>query len=142
MTQVHFVKLTCQDKLPQLCRLTAEFYHHGQRVLLLVPDQNQAIALDRFLWSWDKGSFLPHAFDNGSVDCSAEPIVITGSEQNANNGAVLILAGPGSLEFISRFDQVIDFAEVYDAALAEQARERFRQYRTRGFTPDMYAASA
>ncbi len=112
-------------------------FHAGQRLLLLVQDENQAVALDRFLWTWNKASFIPHAFDNGSVDCLQEPVVISTREKNPNNGSVLIMGAPCSPDFLSQFELVIDFAEAFDADLLEQSRARFRLYRELGLNPQM-----
>lgn len=138
MTVVKFVKLERQEKTRLLCRLAEEQFSAGKRVLVLVQDDNQAVSLDRFMWTWEKGAFLPHAFNNGSVDCLEEPIVITVREDNPNGAPVLIMGRPCSLTYIRRFELVIDFAEVYDRQLAELSRERFRQYREHGFNPNMY----
>ncbi|PLX96820.1 MAG: DNA polymerase III subunit chi [Desulfuromonas sp.] len=138
MAVVKFVKLENQNKPQQLCRLTEYFYRQGKRLLLLVQDENQAISYDRFLWTWDKGAFLPHACDIGSVECYQEPIVITARENNPNNADILILGVPADPDFMSRFDLIIDFAELYDAGLAEASRDRFRHYRTLGLNPQMF----
>ena len=138
MVMVRFAKLERQEKARLLCQLADEHYTSGRRVLICLQDDNQAIALDRFMWTWDKGAFLPHALYNGSVDCLEEPIVISLSEENPNGATVLIMGTPCQNEFIRRFDLAIDFAEVYDKQLAEQARERFRHYRNAGFDPQMY----
>ncbi|HEY5673258.1 MAG TPA: DNA polymerase III subunit chi [Malonomonas sp.] len=137
MTKVLFAKLEQPQKADLLCRLAEEYFSAGKRVLVLVQDDNQAVALDRFMWSCDKGTFLPHAFYNGSVDCLEEPIVITVREGNPNGASVLIMGQPCSPEFIGRFELAVDFAEVFDKRLAEQSRERFRSYRALGFDPQM-----
>jgi DNA polymerase-3 subunit chi len=139
VSQVKFVKLERPEKAKHLCRLAEQFFAEGKRVLITVQDENQGITLDRFMWVWDKGSFIPHAYDNGSVDCLDEPIVITSGEENPNAAAVLIMGKPCSLKFVRRFEQVVDFAETYDTALAEQARQRFAAYRNAGFKPRMLA---
>ena len=138
MTQVKFVKLERQEKLQLLCNLAEECFQTEKRILLMVHDDNQAVSLNRFLWTWKKGSFLPHAFDNGSVECFNEPIVISIRETNPNGASILIMGKPCSPEFIEQFELVIDFAEIYDPRLVEQSRERFRLYRDRGFNPQMY----
>ncbi|MBN1956597.1 MAG: DNA polymerase III subunit chi [Desulfuromonadales bacterium] len=138
VTQVKFVKLDKQEKLSEICRLAEYFYQQNSRVMVFVADENQAISLDRFLWARDRGSFLPHAFDNGSVECFDEPIVIACEENNSNNASVLILGSPCSVSFISGFNQAIDFAELSDPELAELSRERFRQYRQQGLNPQMF----
>lgn len=138
MVQVQFIKLKRPEKAKHLCHLAETFFAEGKRVLITVQDDNQAITLDRFMWVWDKGSFIPHAYDNGSVDCLDEPIVITTDQENPNAATVLIMGKPCSIDFIRHFDQVVDFAETYDKELADQARSRFVSYREHGFNPQMY----
>ena len=138
MTQVKFARLEQPQKADLLCRLAEEYFSAGKRVLVRVQDDNQAVSLDRFMWTWDKGAFLPHAFYNGSVDCLEEPIVITVREGNPNGATVLIMGQPCTREFIGRFELVVDFAEIFDKQLAELSRKRFRSYREYGFNPQMY----
>lgn len=138
MTVVKFAKLERQEKIRVLCQLADEQYSSGKKIVIRVQDENQAVSLDRFMWTWDNGAFLPHAFNNGSVDCLDEPIVITVRENNPNGAPILIMGDPCSFEYIRKFELVIDFAEVYDKQLAERSRERFRKYRTHGLNPQMY----
>jgi DNA polymerase III subunit chi len=137
MTKVEFVRLEKKEKAKHLCLLAEEYFGGGRRVLITVSDENQAITLDRFMWTWKKGAFLPHTCDNGAVDCLDDPVVITTREGNPNGARVLILGQPCSVEFLSQFEQVIDFAELYDPELRDAARARFAQYREAGFAPSM-----
>lgn len=137
MPKVEFVKLKKPEKALHLCELAEEFFTSGERVLILLQDDNQAVTLDRFMWTWKKGSFLPHAYDNGAVDCLDEPVVIAGEERNPNGARVLIMGHPASFEFARQFEWIIDFAEVYDDPLAEAARRRFARFREAGFAPSM-----
>lgn len=138
MPEVRFIKLDRQEKALHLCRLAEEHFLSGARVLIVVGDENRAVTLDRFMWVWDKGSFLPHSFDNGTVDCLDEPVVISTLEQIPNQARVLIMGTPCSTEFVANFDLAYDFAETYDSKLAEAARTRFRKYRSCGYNPAMY----
>jgi len=138
MTEVRFVKLDREEKALHLCRIADEHFLAGSRVLVVVNDENRAVTLDRFMWVWDKGSFLPHSLDNGTVDCMDEPVVISALERNTNQSRVLIMGTPCHDDFIARFELVFDFAETYDKQLAEAARVRFRHYRTRGYNPSLY----
>lgn len=137
MTRVEFIKLASPEKARHLCELAEEFHLQGQRVLLMVQDDNQAVTLDQFMWTWKKGSFVPHVYDNGAVECLDEPVVITLREENANGAQVLIAGRPCSLEFARQFQVVLDFAEVYDETLREASRCRFRAFREAGFAPVM-----
>ena len=135
MPCVEFIKLTKPEKARYLCELSEEFMMAGKRVLVVVQDDNQGVTLDRFMWNWKKGSFIPHAYDNGAVECIDEPVVIATHEENTNGANVLIMGKPCSLEFMRRFQDVVDFAEVYDDQLANASRERFARYREAGLDP-------
>ena len=137
MTKVEFFKLKRPERASVLCDLAEEFYLDGQRVLVMTLDDNQGITLDRFMWTWKKGAFLPHVYDNGSVEGHDEPVVIVSEEANPNAAGVLIMGVPCSVEFIRQFRHVVDFAETYDETRLEESRERFRSYRELGFNPVM-----
>ena len=137
MTRVEFVKLNRPERARVLCDLAEEFYLAGQRVLVLVQDENKGVTLDRFMWTWKKGAFLPHVYDNGSVDSHDEPVVIVDEEINPNGAEVLIMGTVCHADFVRQFPHVIDFAEAYDDACLEESRNRFRSYREHGFNPVM-----
>lgn len=137
MTKVEFIRLKKPEKAKHLCELADEYFRGGKRVLITVLDGNQGVTLDRFLWTWQKGSFVPHAYDNGAVDCLDEPVVIGTGERNPNGAQILIMGKPCSLDFVRQFEQVVDFAELYDEPLAAAARRRFALYREAGLAPGM-----
>lgn len=137
MPIVEFIRLRKPEKAKHFAELADAAFQAGKRVLITVQDANQGVTLDRFLWTWNKGSFLPHVFDNGSVECLDEPIVICTDERCCNGASVLVMGKPCSVEFLRGFEQVIDFAELYDDALADASRQRFARYREAGFAPRM-----
>lgn len=137
MTRVEFLKLNRPERARILCDLAAEFYAAGQRVLVMVQDDNQGVTLDQFMWTWQQGSFVPHVYQNGAVDCHDEPVVIVAAEENPNGAEVLLMGVPCSVEFIRHFRRVIDFAETFDETRLAESRERFRSYREHGFAPVM-----
>lgn len=134
---IEFIRLKKQEKAKHLCELAETFFEQGKRVLITVLDENQGVTLDRFMWTWKKGAFIPHAYDNGAVDCLDEPVVIGNCERNSNGARVLIMGRPCSVDFVRQFEHVIDFAELYDDTLAEAARQRYRKYGEAGFAPRM-----
>jgi DNA polymerase-3 subunit chi len=137
LTRVEFIKLNRPERARILCDLSEEYYTAGQRVVVMVRDDNQGVTLDQFMWTWKKGSFLPHVYQSGSVECHDEPVVIVAEEENPNGAEVLLLGVPCTLEFIRHFRHVIDFAETFDDARLAESRERFRNYREHGFAPVM-----
>lgn len=138
MPRVEFIKIRRPEKAKHLCELSDHFFQDGQRVLVTVADENQGVTLDRFMWTWKKGSFLPHAYDNGAVDCLDEPVIIETEERNPNGAQVLIMGKPCSVEFVRTFRHVIDFAELYDSALRDAARRRYAMFREAGFEVAMH----
>lgn len=137
MPRVEFIRLKKAEKARHLCELAEEYLKAGKRVLITVLDDNQGVTLDGFMWTWKKGSFIPHAYDNGAVECYDEPVVIGTGERNPNGAQVLIMGKPCSPGFVHQFECAIDFAELYDDELADASRERFVQYRKAGLDPGM-----
>jgi len=133
MRRVDFIKLEKPEKARFLCELSEQYLAAGKRVLIVVQDDNQGVTLDRFMWTWNRTAFLPHAYDNGAVECIDEPVVITMVEENPNGASILIMAKPCSVEFMRRFESIIDFAELYADDLADESRTRFAAYREAGF---------
>lgn len=138
MTRVDFVRLKKPEKARHLCELAERYFQEGQRSLVSVLDDNQGVTLDRFMWTWKKGSFVPHCFDNGAVECLEDPVAIVTEESNPNNASILIMGKPLDMEFMRQFEHVFDFAELYDDELAQQSRQRFAAYRRAGFDVRMY----
>jgi DNA polymerase-3 subunit chi len=136
--RVEFIKIWRPEKARHLCELSEQFFQDGQRVLVAVEDDNQGVTLDRFMWTWKKGSFLPHAYDNDAVDCLDEPIIIETEERNPNGARILIMGKPCSLAFVGMFEHVIDFAELYDPLLRDAARRRYATFREAGFEVAMH----
>jgi DNA polymerase-3 subunit chi len=137
LTTIEFIKLNRPERAAVLCELAEEFYLAGQRVLVMVKDDNQGVTLDRFMWTWKPGAFVPHVYDNGSVDCHDEAVVIVAGEENPNGAEVLLMGATCSNEFIRLFRHAIDFAEAFDEDRLEMSRERFKGYRDNGFAPVM-----
>jgi len=137
LTRIEFVKLNRPERARVLCELAEEFSLAGQRVLVMVQDDNQGVTLDRFMWTWKKAAFLPHVYQNGSVECHDEQVVIVAGEENPNGAQVLLMGAPCSMEFIRHFRHVVDFAEAFDEDRLEVSRQRFKEYRQHGFAPFM-----
>jgi DNA polymerase-3 subunit chi len=137
MPPVEFIKLEKPEKARCCCILAEEFWRRGKRVLIVVKDGEQGRALDRFMWTWQKTSFIPHVFLPGNEKETDEPVIITTDQSKDFGASILIMAEPCPLEFIRRFEGACDFAELYDRTLHEEARRRFVLYRDNEFEPRM-----
>ena len=61
--RVSFYVLAAQEPVARLsfaCKLTEKAYKLGQRIHLHAADRSEAEALDKMLWTFRQGSFVPH----------------------------------------------------------------------------------
>lgn len=136
MTRVDFY-LVGEDRAGQkglaICRLAHKAHELGHRVYILAEDLQQARELDRLLWTFTDLSFVPHALNSHGVDMDL-PVLIGDSEPPASFDDVLITLAAEVPACFQRFKRV---AEVVGPAEEERqrARERFRFYRARGYSP-------
>lgn len=140
--EVIFVRLQRPEKALLLCRLAEYYYRQGQRCLVLVEDSNQGTALDRFMWTFRSSSFVPHAWDSGAVDCLEEPVVISCLRHNPNAATVLLLGTPAPVNFLRRFQVVLDLAEQHDSRLVYRSRQRWKAYLKCGWQPHLQNISS
>jgi len=137
MIPVEFIKLEKPEKARHCCILAEEYFNQGKRVLIVVKDQEQGQILDRFMWTWRKTSFIPHALFGEEEDCATVPVIISTDHRRDFSASILIMAAPCPVDFIRCFEQACDFAELYDSTLHQDSRRRFALYREQGLEPRM-----
>jgi DNA polymerase-3 subunit chi len=135
MTRIDFYLLPPADedgKHLAACRLAHKAYRLQHRIYMLTETPDESAHLDRLLWTFNPGSFLPHQIHAEPVD-SRLPVLIGHDAPPADFKDVLISLAPKVPEFFERFERV---AELIGPSEQERAagRERFRTYRDRGFT--------
>ncbi len=135
MTRVDFYLLPDTEpngKHLAACRLVHKAYRLKHRIYILTGDADEAANLDRLLWTFSPGSFVPHQIHAEPADPIAPVLIGHGAPPAAFNDVLISLA-PEVPEFFTRFGRV---AEVVGASEQERARarERFRRYRDRGYT--------
>ena len=114
-----------------VCRLAHKAFLLGHRIYILTEADEDARRLDRLMWTFSAGSFIPHALDSEHAETDI-PVLIGHNEPPATHEDVLIQLAPKVPEYFSRFQRV---AEIVDASEDGKAlaRERFRFYRDRGY---------
>ncbi len=122
------------------CRLADIAFRRGQRVYVYVQSQDHAKKLDNLLWTFQAGSFLPHALH--PCESSAVTPVLIGHDGVPDDGhQVLINLADTVPTFFSRFERVAEIVN-QDAAVKQASRERFRFYRDRGYALESHKLSA
>lgn len=112
------------------CRLADKAFRLGHRVYIYADNAGDCAKLDRLLWTFSANSFVPHTLDLAANDDT--PVCIGDQDPPTAFADVLISLSQQVPEFFSRFERV---AEVVGASNNEkqQARERYRYYRDRGY---------
>ncbi len=128
------------SRLGFVCRLVEKVYRKGHRILLHTDDDGQAAVVDDMLWTWRQGSFIPHEVYAGDTitDC---PVVISDRpEYDADVHDVLINLASDVPLFFERFERVSEVVDG-DEVVARMARQRYRFYRERGYSPESHDMS-
>ena len=112
-------------------------YRLHRRIYVYTGSDAEASRLDQLLWTFNPGSFVPHEL-NLEKDDPETPVVIGHQEPPSAITDVLVSLAAEVPPFFSRFERV---AEVVGGSEAEkeQARERFRFYRDRGYQLETHA---
>lgn len=133
MTRVDFYILgkAGGDRRRTACRLADKAYRSGHRVYLHAASEAEAHALDELLWTFQAGSFVPHARYPADPALPV-PVLIGHSGEPEVEPDVLINLTDELPRFFARFERVLEIVEA-DEAARHRARERFRFYRERGY---------
>ncbi|WP_425229644.1 DNA polymerase III subunit chi [Sphingomonas sp.] len=118
--QVDFYHLTRQPLDRVLPQIAEKVLAAGDRLLIVVEDEAERVRLDRHLWTYTAGSFMPHA-QVGTGGDTAQPVLLA-PDINAANGArnVALADGKwrdGALDFDRAF-HFFDEERIADARAA------------------------
>ncbi|MDP8079140.1 DNA polymerase III subunit chi [Phocoenobacter skyensis] len=117
------------------CDLAATAWRSGKRVLISCENEEQALNIDEVLWARDPDQFVPHNL-SGESTTYATPVEISWKEKRNTQRRDLLINLQNQLpDFISSFNQIIDFVPVEETQKV-QARERYKQLRQLGWQLD------
>lgn len=135
MTRVDFI-FNVEDKLDQAILVMQTQLRKGRQVTVHVADEVEATALDQTLWAYNAVSFLPHCVVNH--DAAPEtPVLIHWQQQALLQHDVLLNLQALTPTFFSRFTRLVEIVG-RDELDKQQARERFKFYRDRGYEINSY----
>jgi len=130
MTEVDFYTHV-QDKYEVACALSAKAVERGLRVLVYTADSAGSERMDRLLWTWQQLSFVPHC-RSGHRLAAVTPVVVDHQGESLDRDDVLINLHPETPSFFSRFHRLVEIVG-QDEGDRQQARQRFKFYRDRGY---------
>lgn len=134
MTQVDFYVLAEKatgDRFTLACRLAEKAWQQGRRVYLHTGSEAESLQMDKLLWTYRVGSFLPHglAID---ADPALNPVLIGNGDNAGEEHDVLVNLASEVPGFFSRFERVVEPLD-RNTEVRTAGRSRFRFYRDRGY---------
>ena len=118
-----------EEPLRLVCELARKAHDAGQWTLVLARDRAQAEALDDLLWAFDEDAYIPHQLAGDEED-DLTPVLIAPPDVDAPLRPLLINLRDGAVE--GSFERVLEVVPADDSA-REPLRERWKQYKARGF---------
>ncbi len=115
------------------CRLAEQAFEAGTRVYLRTGSSAESQVLDELLWTFSDRTFLPHEIASGSSPTHPLIATVIGHEPAPEGYRKLLINVASDIAAdAADFEQI---AEVIDGDPVRKqiARERFRQYRERGW---------
>ncbi len=137
MTRVDFYILeeSRHDRLRLACHLAEKAYLSNLTVYVHAASAAQAAQVDKLLWVFRDGSFVPHRCLDRSVaaeKCVEQVVIGRGEDSQKHHGMLINLASEVP-EIFSRFDRVAELVGRGEETRAN-GRQRFRFYRDRGYS--------
>lgn len=116
---------------PALGRLLEKVLASGQRAVVQAGSAERVEALNRALWTFGQGSFLPHG-SREDGEAEAQPVFLTHEEHYPNGATVLVLVDGAETLPDERFARCIYMFDGNDAEAVERARALWRRWRDEG----------
>lgn len=134
MTRIDFYVLADGargDRLALSCRIAERAHGDGRRVLIHCPDLDLARQLDRLLWTFRDGSFLPHGLV-GEVKPAYTPVLLSTDGEPADEDQVLINLSAEVPEFFGRFERLCEPLD-REPTVLRAGRTRWKYYSDCGY---------
>jgi DNA polymerase-3 subunit chi len=130
-----FIELHAPEARTQfICARTLRACQDGRMVGIYAPDPDAADELDQRLWTFQQNAFIPHVILAEADEPLIEPVVIFADDPGELEFDLVILATDGEMPpWFDRFDNICDFAQVYDDDLLEVSRARFAACKAAGY---------
>ena len=125
------------DRLGFACRLLRKAYRQGHRVLVTAPAEVLA-QLDRDLWTFEAGAFIPHLALDGRQRAVAQartPIWLAPAADGIEGPSVLVNLGGDSPLDPLRFERIVELVSD-EPDDRRSARARWRGYEALGLKID------
>ena len=118
------------------CRLVEKVWQRGHHVLVVTASDAAARRFDDLLWTFRDESFVPHrridANDPAAAEPASEPVIVSTPGTWGGELDVLLNLTPSVPEEAARAARIAEIVPA-EGTGREAGRQRFREYRDRGF---------
>jgi len=127
----HFHSIGSKNYLLYVCKLVEKgFKQKIQPIYIQTKNQQQAIQLDKLLWTFKQDSFIPHTIV-GASGLDSTPVQIGWNENQFHTAAAIVnLSEENPISYLEskKLHEIIDDDEVKK----NKARERLKNYKSEG----------
>ncbi len=124
-----------EEPLRLVCELARKAYDGNHWTLILARDAAQAEELDELLWAFDDEAYIPHQIAGTDEEDDLTPVLIATPDVDAPPRALVINLRDEA--YAGACDRVLEVVPA-DPAARDPLRERWKQYKARGFDVNKY----
>ncbi|MGX5730492.1 DNA polymerase III subunit chi [Pseudoxanthomonas beigongshangi] len=124
-----------EEPLRLVCELARKAYDGNHWTLILARDATQAEELDELLWSFDDEAYIPHQIAGTDEEDDLTPVLIATPDVDAPSRALVINLRDDA--YAGTCERVLEVVPA-DPAARDPLRERWKQYKARGFDVNKY----
>jgi DNA polymerase-3 subunit chi len=132
MTKVIFIEVTTSRMEMSACQIAERTYLEGGKLQIIAPNQQQAVRLDDFLWTFRPDSFVPHSFFGGEKDELLPAVVITTEPEKIPGFESLLMLDFCPVETVAQFSQAIHLVIVDNRERLAASRDYWIQLKEAG----------
>jgi DNA polymerase-3 subunit chi len=131
MTEVRFYHLQRANLERVLPVMLGRVLERGQRAVVQLGSKERLEAVNDWLWTFDKSSFLPHG---SAVEGhpGEQSVWLTLEEERPNGAEVLFLADGATSAKTAEFELVAELFDGNDQEAVTAARQRWKGYKEAG----------
>ncbi|MEJ1098084.1 MULTISPECIES: DNA polymerase III subunit chi [unclassified Pseudoxanthomonas] len=119
-----------EEPLRLVCELARKSYDANLWTLILARDMDQAEQIDALLWELDDDAYIPHQIAGTDEEDELTPVLIATPEVDVPARALVINLRDAAFE--GACERILEVVPA-DPAAREPLRERWKQYKARGF---------
>ena len=120
---------TLEQALPEILSKALE---RDFRITVKSTDKEHLEEIDKFLWTYNPESFLPHGYLKNGHE-SEQPIWLTTKDDNPNDSKLLILVNGAASDKIDDMDLCCEIFDGNNDEAVKQARTSWKEYTEKGY---------